>query len=556
MPGQRVHVVVVTVELRQAGTEVAAHFPRCVLVRREHVRVEDTAPVFRPEDQVNVGRGNHVPAPAVLLRDCHRPLACCGVVQVRYRYRIYPSPGQRQALARVFGCARVVYNDCLRLREACHAAGEKISDTEVQRRVITLAKATPGRVWLGEVASVPLVQACQDARRAYRNWFDSLSGKRKGRTVGHPRFRCRKDHRQSIRLTRNGFALHGDRLYVAKVGDLTVRWSRPLPSVPSSVTIIREPDGRYYASFVVEVAVTPLPPSERDMGVDLGLSVLAATSDGELITSPRHLRRRGRTLARAQRALCRTQKGSANRAKARIKVAVQHRKVREARADHLHKTALRLVRDNQAVYVEDLNTAGMTRRPAPEPDPDRPGAFLPNGARAKAGLNRSVSDAGWAALVRLLEQKAARYGRTVVKVGRWFPSSQLCSVCGVKDGPKPLHVRTWTCAACGTVHDRDVNAARNIRLEGRKVAAGQAETLNGCGGTVRPGPALAGPSETATHRSTASAAQEESPSFTAGRMSRCPRRSQGHRPRSGAGSICRSLTGRAGRPAPRRGLPG
>ena len=207
---------------------------------------------------------------------------------------IYPAPGQQQALARVFGCARVVYNDCLRLRDQTYAGGEKISDTEVQRRVITLAKLTPERVWLGEVASVPLVQACQDARRAYRNWFDSLSGKRKGRTVGHPRFRSRKDHRQSIRLTRNGFALHGDRLYVAKVGDLTVRWSRPLPSVPSSVTVIREADGRYYASFVVEVAATPLPPSERDIGVDLGLSALAATSDGELITNPRHLRRRER----------------------------------------------------------------------------------------------------------------------------------------------------------------------------------------------------------------------------------------------------------------------
>ena len=192
-------------------------------------------------------------------------------MQVRYRYRIYPSPGQQQALARVFGCARVVYNDSLRLRDQAYAGGEKISDTVVQRRVITLAKLTPGRVWLGEVASVPLVQACQDARRAYRNWFDSLSGKRKGRTVGHPRFRSRKDHRQSIRLTRNGFTLHGDRLYVAKTGDIKVRWSRPLPSVPSSVTVIREADGRYYASFVVEAAAMPLPPGERDIGVDLGL---------------------------------------------------------------------------------------------------------------------------------------------------------------------------------------------------------------------------------------------------------------------------------------------
>jgi len=421
----------------------------------------------------------------------------------RYRYRVYPEPRQVMMLARTFGCARTVFNDSLRLREESHAAREKISDTEVQRRVITLAKTTPEREWLGEVASVPLVQACQDARRAYRNWFDSLSGKRKGRKVGHPRFRSRKDHRQSIRLTRNGFALHGDRLYVAKVGDLRARWSRALPSEPSSVTVIREADGRYYASFVAEVAATPLPASGRDVGVDLGLTTLAATSDGELITNPRHLRGRERRLAKAQRALARKQRGSANRAKARIKVAVQHRKVRETRADHLHKTALRLVRDNQAVYVEDLNTAGMARRPAPKPDPDRPGTYLPNGARAKAGLNRSASDAGWATLVRLLEEKAERYGRTVVKVSRWFPSSQICSACGVKDGPKPLSVRQWTCASCGTTHDRDINAARNIRVEGRKVAAGQAETINGCGGTVRPGLALAGPGETATHRSAA-----------------------------------------------------
>ena len=152
-------------------------------------------------------------------------------MQVRYRYRLYPAPGQQQALARVFGCARVVYNDCLRLRDACYAAGEKISDTEVQRRVITLAKLAPERSWLGEVASVALVQACQDARRAYKNWFDSLTGHRKGPKIRHPKPR-RKHGRQSIRLTRNGFALHGKRLYVAKAGDIRVEWSRDLPSVP------------------------------------------------------------------------------------------------------------------------------------------------------------------------------------------------------------------------------------------------------------------------------------------------------------------------------------
>jgi putative transposase len=402
-------------------------------------------------------------------------------VIVRYRYRVYPGPRQEMMLARTFGCARVVFNDALRVRDAAHAAGEKVSDTEVQRRVITLAKATPEREWLGEVASVALVQACQDARRAYRNWFDSLSGRRKGRKVGRPRFRSRKDRRQSVRLTRNGFALHGNRLYVAKVGDLKVKWSRDLPSVPSSVTVTREADGRYYASFVVEVAAAPLPPVMADIGIDLGLSVLAATSDGELIANPRHLRRRERKLVRAQRDLSRKQKGGRNREKARVRVAAAHRKTRESRADHLHKTALRLVRDNQAVYVEDLAVSGL----------------------ARTRLAKSVHDAGWATLVRLLEEKAERHGRTVVKVSRWFPSSQICSACGVKDGPKPLGVRQWTCGGCGTTHDRDVNAARNIRLEGRKAAAGQVDAQNACGGAVRPGLAPAGPGETGTRRSAA-----------------------------------------------------
>ena len=394
-----------------------------------------------------------------------------GGMQVRYRYRLYPSPGQQQALARVFGCARVVYNDCVRLRDACHAAGEKISDTEVQRRVITLAKLTPERAWLGEVASVALVQACNDARRAYRNWFGSLSGQRTGRTVGHPVFR-RKHHRQSIRLTRNGFALRGERLYVAKTGDIKVEWSRDLPSAPSSVTVIKEADGRYYASFVVERQATPLPASGREVGIDLGLASLIVTSDGDVISNPRFLRAKERTLARAQRGLSRRQKGSANRGKARYRVAVLHRKVRETRLDHAHKIALRLVRDNQAVYAEDLCVSGL----------------------ARTRLARSVHDAGWSQLLRLIEDKAARYGRTFARIGRFEPTSQVCSACGVNDGPKPLHVRAWTCAACGTVHDRDVNAARNI------LAAGRADKSNACGAGIRPRLAAAG-AETGTHRS-------------------------------------------------------
>ncbi len=395
-------------------------------------------------------------------------------MQVRYRYRIYPSPGQQKALARAFGCARVVYNDCLRVRDEAYAAGEKISDTEVQRRVITLAKATPERTWLAGVASVALVQACQDARRAYKNWFDSLKDRRKGPKIRHPKPR-RKRGRQSIRLTRNGFALHGERLYVAKVGDIKVEWSRALPSVPSSVTVIGEPDGRYYASFVVQREATPLPACDREVGIDLGITSLVVTSDGEAVTNPRFYRAAQRRLRRAQRVLSRRQQGSANRAKARHRVAVLHRRVRDARLDHAHKTALRLVRDNQAVYAEDLAVSGLMR----------------------TRLAKSVADVGWSQLTRCIQEKAAQYGRTFAKVGRFEPTSQVCSACGVKDGPKPLGVRQWTCPACGTVHDRDVNAARNI------LALGRRERLNTCGAGVRPPLTVAAGAEAGTRRSAA-----------------------------------------------------
>src|SRR5829696_4281704 len=370
---------------------------------------------------------------------------------VRYRYRIDPTGVQRQALARAFGCSRVV----------------------------TRAKRTPERAWLAEVASVALVQACQDGRRAYRNWFDSRSGRRKGRQIGHPRFRT-KHGAQSIRLTRNGFALHGTKLYVAKVGDLRVRWSRALPSVPSSVTVIREPDGRFYASFVVERDPTPLPPVARTAGIDLGLAWLAAVagSDGtvEQVANPRHLRAAQRQLARAQRQLARKRKGSANRAKAHRRLATAHRRVRDRRADHHHKLALRLIRENQVVAVEDLCVAGLGR----------------------TRLAKSVHDAGWATFVRLLEDKAAQHGRRVVKIGRWEPTSQICSACRHRDGPKPLSIRAWACQACGVVHDRDANAARNIL-----VAAGLAETQNACGGSVSPGQPLAVASEAGTRRGAA-----------------------------------------------------
>jgi putative transposase len=446
---------------------------QAVLAATLHVRVTAPCLYVVTKSKMNVERRNHVSVMAVIPGDCRKPMACSGVVQVRYRYRIYPSPGQQQALARAFGCTRVVYNDCLRLRDEAHAAGKKISDTEVQRRVITLAKQTPGRAWLGEVASVALVQACQDARRAYKNWFGSLKGCWKGPKIRHPKPR-RKHGRQSIRLTRNGFSLHGKRLYVAKVGDINVRWSRPLPSVPSSVTVIREPDGRHYASFVVELDTAALPACDREVGIDLGLNRLVVTSDGQVIPNPMFLRKAQQRLKKAQRVLSRRQKGSTNRARARHRMAVMHRKVRETRLDHAHKTALRLVRDNQAIYAEDLAVKGLMR----------------------TRLAKSISDAGWSQLMRCIEQKAVHHGRTFARIGRFEPTSQVCSACGVKDGPKPLSVREWTCTACGTVHDRDVNAARNI------LAAGRADSLNACGAGARPHRVAVG-AEAGTHRSAA-----------------------------------------------------
>ena len=385
-------------------------------------------------------------------------------MQRRYRYRIEPTPAQQAMLARVFGCARVVFNDALRVRDQGYRSGVKLSDSEIQRRVITAAKTTTERAWLCEVPSVALVQSVNDSRRAWRNFFASASGKHRGRKVGRPRFKSRKDARQSFRLTRNGFSVKASgRLFVAKVGEVRVRWSRELPSAPSSVTIIREPDGRFYASFVVDVAVSPLPAVAREVGVDVGiarLATIAATDGGRSdIDNPKHLGRKLRKLRRLEREKSRRQKGSANRDKSRRKVAVAHNEVARSRRDYHHKQALALVRDNQVIHVEDLNIVGMVRNHR---------------------LARSISDAGWGQFVQIIGEKADRYGRTVHRVSRWLASSKTCSGCGHRLHELPLQVRTWTCPACRAVHDRDHNAAKVI------LAAGRAERINACGAPVSP----------------------------------------------------------------------
>jgi putative transposase len=380
-------------------------------------------------------------------------------MQLRYNYRLYPAPGQRIALARAFGCARVVFNDALAAREAAHGAGlPYVTDVELSAR-LTAAKATSGRAWLNEVSAVVLQQALADLNAAYRNFFASIKGERAGPKTGKPRLRSRKDHRQAIRFTANArFKVLGNgKLRLPKIGDVPVRWSRPLPSGPSSVTVIKDSAERYFASFVVETGQCALPETGPVIGIDLGLGHFAVLSDGRKITAPRFLRRAEKLLKRRQRELSRKQRGSRNRDKARVKVARAHARAADARRDFHHQLSTALIRDNQAVAVEDLAVHGL----------------------ARTRLAKSVHDAGWSAFVAMLEYKARRYGRQFHRIGRFTPTSQTCCLCGVQDGPKPLCVREWRCGACAVWLDRDINAAVNVAR-----AAGLAVTA--CRAQVRP----------------------------------------------------------------------
>jgi putative transposase len=365
-----------------------------------------------------------------------------------------------------------VYNDALAAREAAYEAGEPYpTDAQLSAR-LTASKATSERAWLTEVSAVVLQQALADLTTAYRNYIASRTGTRNGPKMGKPRFRSRKHSRQAIRFTTNARfkVLPNGKLRLPKIGDVPVRWSRPLPSQPSSVTVIRDSAGRYFASFVIEARTSTLPPTSQVVGIDLGLNHFAVLSDGRKITSSRFLRRAEKGLKRRQRELSRKQKGSRNRDKARVNVARAHVRVADARRDFHHQLSTALIRDNQAVAVENLMVKGLTR----------------------TRLAKSVHDAGWSAFVGMLEYKARLYGREFHRIGRFEPTSQTCSRCGVKDGPKPLHIRTWRCRACGAWLDRDINAAVNVAR-----AAGLAVTA--CRAQVRPEPVPAQRGEAGTH---------------------------------------------------------
>ncbi|MFI8093114.1 RNA-guided endonuclease InsQ/TnpB family protein [Streptomyces sp. NPDC086080] len=369
-------------------------------------------------------------------------------------------------------CARVVYNDALRARETARSEGMPFPKTgDLSKTLITEAKNRPERAWLGEVSAVILQQSLRDLDTAYRNFFDGLKGKRP--RMGAPRFKSRKDTRQAVRFTANArwSITPGQKLRLPKIGDVRVKWSSALPSVPSTVTVVKDSAGRYFASFVVESGPEEiLPETTPEIGIDLGLGHFAVLSDGTKIDSPRFLRRAEKRLKKAQRALSRQEKGSKNRDRARVRVARAHAHVADARREFHHRLSTKLIRENQAVAVEDLAVKGL----------------------ARTRLAKSVHDAGWSAFVAMLEYKAARYGRKFIRIGRFEPTSQVCSQCGAKDGPKPLHVRVWTCGACGAVLDRDINAAVNIAK-----AAGLAVTA--CRAQVRRAPVPAPRSEAGTH---------------------------------------------------------
>jgi putative transposase len=367
-----------------------------------------------------------------------------------FRYRFYPTGGQAAELARTFGCVRKVYNLALSARTEAWTLRQERVTYNTTSALLTGWKKTDELAFLNEVSCVPLQQTLRHLQVAFTNFF--------AKRARYPRFKSRKRSRRSAEYTTSAFRYRDGRLTLAKMTEpLAIVWSRPLPegATPSTVTVSQDPAGRWFVSLLCDELI-PASTASGAVGIDAGLEHLLTLSTGEKVANPRHERVDRERLARAQRELARKEKGSANRAKARLKVARVHARIADRRRDHLHKLTTRLVRDNQTIVVEDLAVGNMVKNHS---------------------LARAISDATWRQFRTMVEYKAAWHGRDVVVVDRWFPSSKLCSACGRLAETMPLHVREWTCR-CGIGHDRDVNAARNILAEGLSVAA--------CGAGGRP----------------------------------------------------------------------
>ncbi|MGG2463681.1 RNA-guided endonuclease InsQ/TnpB family protein [Streptomyces sp. RGM 3693] len=371
-------------------------------------------------------------------------------VKRAFKYRFYPSDAQAAELSRTFGCVRKVYNLALAVRTEAWARRERTTYAQTSA-LLTAWKKTEELAFLSDVSSVPLQQALRHLQSAFVSFWERRSN--------HPRFKSRKRSRASAEYTRSGFGFRDGRLTLAKMREpLAIVWSRPLPegARPTTVTVSRDGAGRWFVSLLCEDTPVPMPASRRAVGIDAGITALVTLSTGEKVANPRHERRDRSRLVRAQRRLSRKAKGSKNREKARRKVAGIHARIADRRRDHLHQLTTRLVRENQTLVIEDLAVRTMVKNHR---------------------LARAISDAGWSELRAILEYKCAWYGRELIIVDRWFPSTKSCNACGALASAMPLDVRTWTCS-CGATHDRDVNAAKNILAAGLAVSA--------CGAGVRP----------------------------------------------------------------------
>jgi putative transposase len=375
-----------------------------------------------------------------------------------YKYRFSPSEEQKHLLAQTFGCCRYVYNWALRERtDAYYQRGERLYYEGTAQRLVLL-KSQEETSWLNEVSSVPLQQALRHLDRAFRNFFE-------GRAE-YPTFK-KKRHQQAATYASNAFSWNGQTLTLAKMdAPLDITWHRPLPDSckPSSVTITKDEANRYFVSILVEEDIKPLPVTPKMVGLDLGLKSMVITSDGHTYGNPKFFAKDEKKLAKAQRRHAKKKKGSKNRAKARLSVARIQKKIADRRRNSQHQLSTHIIRENQVVCVESLSVKNMVQ----------------NHCLAKA-----ISDVGWSEFVRQLEYKAEWYGRTLVKIDKWYPSSKRCFDCGHILDSLQLDVRSWACPECGVVHDRDINAAKNILAVGLTVAA--------CGEAVRPGAVKAKP---------------------------------------------------------------
>nr|WP_096777872.1 RNA-guided endonuclease TnpB family protein [Photobacterium toruni] len=361
---------------------------------------------------------------------------------IAMKFRFYPTPSQENLLARTFGCVRVVYNQILKHRtDAYYSDNEKINYNKASSLLTQLKKQAEFE-WLNEVSCVPLQQALRHQQTAFRNFFEHRAS--------YPKFK-KKHAKQSAEFTKSAFYYRDDQITLAKCREpLDVRWSRKLPSDPTTVTVTKDSAGRYFVACRCQFDPKSLPISKHSVGIDLGLKDIFVTSDGVRTGNPKYTKRYAKKLAKAQRNLSRKKKGSNNRNKARLKVARINAKIADCRRDFSHKLTTALIRENQFIFTESLAVKNMIKNHK---------------------LAKHIADTNWGDLVRQLTYKAEWYERTVVQIDRFYPSSKRCNGCGHVVDSLPLHIRHWECPSCHSWRDRDLNAALNIKAVGQTVLA-------------------------------------------------------------------------------------